>query len=69
MPFSSALFFNDQITLYLANKSNSSHFFQRIRVPLYTAILDIQVAGADAGQSDLHYGVLRVENFRLRLIL
>ena len=48
MSFSPALFFNDQITLYLANKSNSSHFFQRIRVPLYTAILDIQVAGADA---------------------
>ena len=68
MPFSSALFFNDQITLYLANKSNSSHFFQRIRVPLYTAILDIQVAGADAGQSDLHYGILRVENPRLRFL-
>ena len=62
MPFSSALFFNDQITLFLANKSNSLHYFQRIRVPLYTAMLDVQVAGAD-GQSDLHYGVLRVENF------
>ena len=31
-------------------------------------VLDMQVAGADARQSDLHYGILRVENPRLRFL-
>ena len=34
----------------------------------HTAVLDVQVAGADAGQSDLHYGILRVENPRFRFL-
>ena len=35
----------------------------------HAAVLDVQVAGADARQGDLHNGILRVENPRLRLLL
>ena len=34
----------------------------------HAAVLDVQVAGADARQSDLRYGILRVENPRLRFL-
>ena len=34
----------------------------------HASVLDVQVAGADARQSDLHYGILRVENPRLRFL-
>ena len=33
-----------------------------------TAVLDMQVTGADACKSDFHYCVFRIQDFRLRLI-